>query len=137
MTSEIENFILQKKAADVTWIVCTEKHSVLRHLAQLADAKGIKIEFAQNFRGTKEHDQLIRSEIQKIAAKSFLFYLVFANPVHKNSYETVRNLIFQLKNLGFCRVVTPCKENADILQNLCSEHNIYFDLLPCSQEHIN
>lgn len=65
--------------------------------------------------------------LRKAAGNAWLFNLVIAVKISDSSKKDFFDLCFQLKNLGFCRIVSVIPDNEKILRAWCTELNLYFN----------
>lgn len=114
------------RSESVTWIImCSD---IFEEDARLNLAKSIISNFqfiTLDWEISSSFEPAVR-RLQSVAGKSWLFTLVITEVIPSDQYKVFDRMFFQLKNLGFCRVVNLCSGN-DLLYSLSSTYNVYFE----------
>lgn len=118
---------VRQSDSELVWLtVCT---SELEPYIEQIFIKAQKSEKALSFSIEQENMAAKKQSfapLRKAAGKAWLFNLVIAIKISASSEKDFFNLCFQLKNLGFCRIVNLVPDNQEILRAWCTELNLYF-----------
>lgn len=119
---------VRKSDSEIVWLtVCVRE---LEPYIEQIFIKAQKSEQALTFLLEQENKAASEQSflsLRKAAGNAWLFNLVIAVKISDTSKKDFFNLCFQLKNLGFCRIVSVIPDNEKILRAWCTELNLYFN----------
>ena len=118
---------VRKSASELVWLtMCTcELEPYIEQIFIKAQKSEQVLTFLLEQENKTANEQSFLS-LRKAAGNAWLFNLVMAVKISDSSKADFFNLCFQLKNLGFCRIVNLIPDNKKILRAWCTELNLYF-----------
>ena len=123
----ISNAIIEHLSDRVTNIVVSLNCDISAVLPYLEPSHRKSVVFTKNsFTNENAINKEVISEIRSLAAKAWLFNLLVVDAIPENFHTNFENLVFQLKNLGFCRIINLSKSNDKFLSQQCKKYNLYY-----------